>query len=90
MGISIVLPPPFLDKMVRNLERDPTMERIIESVDPRDPIVIETVRMTYLSNVRRDLRAARSQEEEKPHHDRKAAAQFIPYFLRTKYPDRVR
>lgn len=76
--------------MVQNLERDPAVQRIIESVGPRDPMVIETVRMTYLSSVRSDLRAARNQEEEKPHHERKAAAQFIPYFLRTKYPDRIR
>lgn len=90
MGNVIVLPRTFLNEVVKRLENDPTVQRILEAVDPQAPIVVETVKATYLSSVIGDLRTARSHEEVRPHQNRKTDAQFIPYFLRTKYPDRVR
>lgn len=87
MGNHVRISEIFLEKVAERLGNDSLVQRLVQ--ESNCGIVVHDFKRSYQEGVRAELRAAKTDSGLILHRSRLGDAQFLPFFIRTRYPERI-
>jgi len=88
MKVSVRIPEDVLSRVVGRLERDPLVQSLLQQ-HGNTGIVPDEFKDAFVRGVRADMSNAKTDAAMREQRNRLGISQFIPHYLRTKYPYRL-